>query len=401
LTLPGMLSAAAFWVVLEWIRSWFLSGLPWGLLAYSLHWWPALLQGAALFGIYGLSFLIVLLSLLIFRLVMIRNGRVVSAILLLLLVVSITVAGHWRLGLEKIRDSRAPKILAAVVQPSIPQELKWEPEFQDASLALYHDLTMGIVQVMDSSHSGVPRLVIWPETATPFYFQSSGSLRERLVRLASQTGGYLLFGSPAYSKTPDGRVLYRNRAYLLGPQGDILGYYDKRHLVPFGEYLPLGKLGRLVGRYIQSVGNYEPGLDCGPVKGGPFKIGVLICFENIFPWLAMDEVKEGANLLAVITNDAWFGRTEAPYQHETMAVLRAVETGRWVVRAANTGISSIITPWGERYRISDLGERGAFYSEVSLRSGHTPFTRIGTRGIIILMILLSFGGALLAIKHKS
>lgn len=388
-TWRGVIAAACWWTILEWLRSWLFTGLPWGLMAYSLHWWPMMLQPASVVGVFGLGWMVMLVSLLLFKSQAESGSRWGALAVALGIVVGVAGFGYYRIGHLRTLESSSPKAVAAVIQPSIPQDLKWDPQFQASTVRLYRDLTLGIASRVHARYSSAPALFVWPETATPFYFQAQGELQQEVRGIAGEAGGLLLLGSPAFVPGPEGgRTRYRNRAYLLGQEGKVLGWYDKRHLVPFGEYVPLGPLSDMVQRYVESVGDYTAGDSGLPLEEGPFRIGVLICFESIFPWLAREEVRNGANLLAVITNDAWFGHTEAPYQHEAIAVLRAVETGRWTVRAANTGISSIVSSWGQRYKMALLEERAAFYSVVSLNSFKTPFMVWGTGGVIALVVVL-------------
>ncbi len=383
----GLLAASAAWALLEWLRSWLFTGLPWGLVAQSLRAAPPLRQWASVLGCYGLGFFVALVGLLVASGLMLGRagrGRLVAALSLLIVGLA---GGGWLEARAKDQGQSAIRMEAAVVQPAIPQEKKWDPSFQWSTLQRYRALTQEAAKGL-SSHG--LRLLVWPETATPFFFQQPSILSSQVRKMARDAGLPLLFGSPAFESSQRG-ISYRNRAYLLDQNGTVLGRYDKRHLVPFGEYLPLGPMAPVVARYIKSVGDYSPGNGAAPLELGPLRVGVLICFESVFPWLARQEVDEGANLLVVMTNDAWFGPTEAPYQHEWAALLRAVETGRWVVRAANTGISAIIAPWGEEVARLDLGRKGVIHAAVELRSRKTVYDTIGDLPVIAVLLALLIG----------
>lgn len=230
-------------------------------------------------------------------------------------------------------------------------------------------------------------LIVWPETAAPFYFQQSGPLRNELLDLTIELESTLLFGSPGY-KLNGKKVSYLNSAFLAGSAGrgeaKTLGRYDKLHLVPFGEYVPLGKLLFFVSKITEGIGDFSPGkgvMTLDPPEwltgGAPVRFGPLICYEGIFPDLVRQFVDKGANVLVNITNDAWYGRTSAPYQHLAAALFRSVENGVFMLRAANTGISAIIDPLGRVEKSKPLFERGYIAGTVGLPEGGTFYTRYG------------------------
>ena len=176
-----------------------------------------------------------------------------------------------------------------------------------------------------------PDLVVWPETATPFYFLSNTRLSGMVKKGVRLAGSSFLIGSPAF--TSKGNILrYYNSAYLLNPDGRVSAKYDKAHLVPFGEYVPFKKWVPFLGKIVENVGDFKTGRKGDTLRWGNHRLGVQICFEVIFPKLSRAMVQNGANLLVNITNDAWFGRTSAPYQHFSMAVFRAVENKRSLIR---------------------------------------------------------------------
>jgi apolipoprotein N-acyltransferase len=201
-----------------------------------------------------------------------------------------------------------------------------------------------------------PDLVVWPETAMPFYLRESKELI-RLETMAATGGADILTGAPYRQLSRGGKTFrYYNSAFLIDHRGVVAGRYDKEHLVPFGEYVPLKKLLFFLGPLVEATADFSPGTDLRPIPCQNTRLGVLICFESIFPDLARRLTSAGAGLLVNLTNDAWYGRSSAPWQHLSMAVFRAVENRRSLARAANTGISGFIDPLGRMRRLSPLFE---------------------------------------------
>jgi apolipoprotein N-acyltransferase len=382
-----LFSVPAFWVVLEFLRSKLLTGFPWALLGYTQSEQLPIIQIAELSGVYGLSFLILLVNQALFQLFFSEESRrpwkekwpegFVPALLICL----VLFFGWQRLSGEFLENSKAPKLDVSVIQGNIDQSLKWNPAYQDQTIDIYTYLTKKSLEKTDGSNGALPLenpsppLVIWPETAVPFYFLNEGRHTPRLFDLARETGAYLLFGSPAFGQEGPRRH-YFNRAYLLSPEGRI-NYYDKVHLVPFGEYVPLKRLLPFVNRLVESIGDFTPGRAGHLLVHPRARIGVLICFETIFPELSRACKQDGCNLLVNITNDAWFGRTSAPYQHLSMLVFRAVENRTWVARAANTGFSAFIDSTGRVQDKSSLFEKAALPAIIPLRNTATLYSRYG------------------------
>lgn len=385
--LPSFM-AASLWTGLEYLRTHLLTGFPWCLLGYTQFKNLTLIQISDLGGVYAVSFLIVfantLASSLVFPPRLHRPGWLRLEILLGLLMVCFTLSyGHVRSERMKPMDGQTFRI--AVIQGSIDQAVKWEPAYQDQTLKIYDRLTR-------YTYGFHPHLIVWPETSAPFFFQTMDELSKRVIKIAREAGAYLLFGSPAFRKS-ENKVTYYNRAYLLSPGGDLSGFYDKVHLVPFGEYVPLKRLFPFAHRLVQAAGDFSSGKAITPFSMGDVSAGVLICFEVIFPELASALTEKGADLLVNLTNDAWFGITSAPYQHLSMAVFRAVENRRPVVRAANTGISAFIAPNGEILKESDLFVEAVLTHSMPMDRGtltlytrYQDFFAIGTSIISLLSI---------------
>jgi apolipoprotein N-acyltransferase len=226
--------------------------------------------------------------------------------------------------------------------------------------------------------NGGARLIVWPESATPFLFDESPVAAGEMRDFARRAGVTLLFGSDDYESTGDeGGLRAFNGAKLIDPEGNIELRYRKILLVPFGEYVPMRSLFFFAGSLMEGVSDFTAGKEImvAPVDGE--SLGAFICYEAIYPDLVRDFVRAGAGLLVNLTNDAWFGRSAAPYQHFNMAVARAVETRRYLVRAANTGISGIIDPYGRVVAQSELFTSQLISGEVSFLDEETLFVRYG------------------------
>lgn len=337
---PPVLSAPLLWTSLEYAKSVLLTGFPWENLGYSQYLNTYLVQIADITGVAGITFLIVLTNAILADMPEIKEDRKRVTVQFAAGVVLIAAAnsyGLWRLDRIDKALAQAPAMDVTLVQGNIEQDIKWNPAYQKGTIDVYRRFSLE-----NPTKGG---LIVWPETAMPFFFQDMTEMRQAVAGVARETGSMLLFGSPAYKRKDSDIVLY-NSAYLLSPEGDAVGRYDKVHLVPFGEYVPLRKLLPFMSKIVVGVGDFETGPGFVPIAGGKHKLGVLICYEGILAEAGRDYKRAGADLLVNITNDAWFGNTSAPYQHLSMATLRAVETRLTMVRTANTGITAIIDPAG-------------------------------------------------------
>ncbi|MHC1788877.1 apolipoprotein N-acyltransferase [Solidesulfovibrio sp.] len=375
---------AGAWTVMEMARGTLFTGFPWLTLAAAFAPWPVAIQGAAFLGAYGLSGLLAALAaaLAVYGPVS-RPGLVV-----LVLAAGLFFLGNRRLAGPLARDGA---FHVTIVQGNVDQSRKWEAEAEAETVEKYLELSRQAV-------AGAPTdLLVWPETSMPFYYQDGGPLSRSIREFAARSGIPLVFGAPAYERTLGSHILY-NRAYLLAPDG-LTAAYDKEHLVPFGEYVPLGDILTFVGKLVQGVGDFRPGQAGTPLPHGSLALGTLICYEAIFPELAQKRVAAGANVLVNISNDAWFGDSAAPRQHLDLALLRAVEQGRALIRGTNTGISAVIDPRG---RV--MAQGGLFTAltlpcpEVPIMSETTWYHRhysLVTWGIPGLLVLLGLTALLL------
>ncbi len=370
------------WAGLEWIRSFFPIGFPWNLLGESAYQMLNLVQFAEFTGTYGVSALIMLFNVVLFVVVFRRETRKVQTLglsVLTGLMVAAVAFGMWRV--HQLDNAPAKGHLrVAMVQGDIPQSIKWNPKYLTESVKVYFNQTaLAARQGSD--------LVVWPEAAAAFLFQphdnypaqfaGDAAYREALLDLARTTGDPILFGAPALG-VENGELGFYNRAYLVTGEGKVAGFYDKIQLVPFGEYVPLKSvLGFFVNRVVHGFGDMFPGKTqtIFEVKGA--KLGVLICYESVFPDLTRLAVKKGADILLNITNDAWYGRSSAPYQLLAMAAMRSVETKVPVVRVANTGISAVIMPTGKITAPTPLFKRGTEIEDVAWRPERTVYAVVG------------------------
>ncbi len=266
--------------------------------------------------------------------------------------------------------------MVSVAQGNIDQSQKWDPAFQEETVRRYVDLSRS------EASRNKPALIVWPETSMPFFLQERTPLSKQVRDLVQELAVPLIAGSPGYE--PDqarSRYVYFNRAYLLKSSGNIAGIYEKEHLVPFGEYVPLAPLFPFLARLVEGIGDFLPGQRVSPLTSGDLALGVLICYEAIFPELAQKRVREGATVLVNISNDAWYGRSSAALQHLHLSLLRAVEQDRYLVRATNTGISAIVDPRGRVLARTGLFEMTSIHHAVSCNSGITAYHRL--HGLIV------------------
>ncbi len=346
---------AALWVVMEYCRANLLGGIPWCLLGHSQYEVVRLIQVADIAGVYGLSFLIIFTSYTLYNACcVLPDKRLCLRRLLPALAVVLAVLGYgsirlWQYGPHQpdlTAESPAP---VAVIQGSTPQDAKWKKENTDKIISRHLAMTA------EALAQGA-KLVIWPETTIPFYLQDK--IPEELLRLLRAHNAGLITGGPRYSGSKGNYKFYNSAFYLDG--NGLQAHHDKIHLLPFGEFFPLGFIDLLNLRYAaprQYTAGTRPTLFDTAAGAG----GTLICYEIIFPRLARKFVNQGADFLVNISNDSWFGPTSAHYQHFAMAVFRCVECRRPLARAANTGISGFIDASG---RI--ISRLPTFTEEISL-----------------------------------
>jgi apolipoprotein N-acyltransferase len=404
----------ALWVATEFLRGTLFTGFPWSLLGYSQSANLLLIQVADITGVWGVSYLVVAVNAALFLLARslrarrARAGGVGTAIIpsvvgfasVLLLIVAVLVYGSFRIAEVDRIVAGWKSIKVAVAQGNIDQSVKWDESYRQKTLDIYARLSA------EGKKQGA-RLVIWPETAVPFYLGERNPKEEIIEKIVDNAGVPVLTGAPSYKYNADTKgVEYLNSAYLFVPspaleKGSISGVglaqkYDKVHLVPYGEYVPLKRFFPFIKKLTVGVGDFASGPGPVPIAFKEAALGIVICYEVIFPKLSADTVEAGAGLLINITNDAWFGRSSAPYQHFEMALFRAVENRVTLLRSANTGISAVVDPVGRVVKRSGLFEEALIVENVAIKEGGLAFyTRHPDR-----LAYLSVGVSLLALIYS-
>ncbi len=377
--LASPFAIAALWTCFDHLRSFVFTGFPWATLGYAQHANPALLGLAPYTGVYGLSFVSALGAAGLDvawrdRRAGRRTGRTALAALgAVAVLLAAGLASHstaWERGAGSVR--------VAVLQGNIDQGVKWSREWFEATLAIYADLTR------EAARAGA-EVVVWPETAVPAAIETGEREIELLSDLAREVRTALVVGAVGVgAPAPRGRPSVYDSAFIVTPAGAVADRYDKTQLVPFGEYLPLQEL---LGRFLRAVaaGIAATGVTPGQAPralevalpgpaGRRLIAGVPICYELLFPDLVRRFVRDGAQLLLAITNDAWYGRTGAPYQFLAITALRSAETGVWTARAANTGVSAIIDGRGRVRSETRIFERAWLVADVPVRSASDAVT---------------------------
>jgi apolipoprotein N-acyltransferase len=277
----------------------------------------------------------------------------------------------------------SPTARIAVIQGNIDQTVKWNPAFQAATIKTYNRLSL-------SAKPENPDLIVWPESATPFYLFYNKEPTQEVLEGIQKINTDFLIGSPSF-EGKEANIRYYNSAYLISPGSKTISKYDKAHLVPYGEYVPFKRWLPFLGKMVAQVGDFRPGKAGKTIPWKKDALGVQICYEIIFPDLSRAMVKNDAGLLINITNDAWFGKTSGPYQHFSMTVLRAVENRRALARAANTGISGFIDPAGRILTSTPLLQEAAVTQTLPLIHKKTFYTRFGDIFALACLVGTLFG----------
>ncbi len=384
---------ACAWVAVDWLRGFFLGGFPWATLGYALHQDLPLLGWTRWGGVYALSFLAAAVGLALGRVVLRRFAPTASGVsgswasaARSLAVIALALALAHALGAALGGDglAGAKNIRIAAVQGNIDQGEKWDAARRDRILTTY-------LRLSDAAAERGAEWIVWPETALPGSLEWDPDLRQRVAAFARRHGVVLVVGGMGieFEAGRDAPSAYFDSAFVVGADGEIGARYDKTQLVPFGEFVPLrGLLGRVFHSLARGLASTDvtPGraphaLEL-PVPGAlesPLRAGIPICYELIFPDLVRRFVADGAGVLLALTNDAWYGRTGAPHQFLAMTAMRSAETGRFTVRAANTGISAIIDDLGRVRERSALFEEAVVMADVPVarEPGSTFYARFG------------------------
>jgi apolipoprotein N-acyltransferase len=379
--------APLVWVATELGRTHLFTGFPWVLLGNSQVSVLPIAQLASVGGVYGVSALVSAVSAAAATVVL--SGRstqwkpvVLSTGVLVLIVAAL---GGLRLRAATLVQSGEP-VRVGLVQGNVDQAEKWD-------LARASNIFSNYLRLSSRAIEQNVDVVIWPESSTPFRFDEDPGAADRVRELAREARVPILLGSDEIEQ--NGQTRYYNSAFLIQSDGSTGGVYRKLHLVPFGEYVPLRRVFFFAAPLVEAVGDFSPG-DAAvllPIDG--HLVSTAICYEIVYPDLVRRFVEGGSELLVTITNDAWFGRTSAPYQHFSQAAMRAIENGRYLVRSANTGISGVVDPYGRVLSRSDLFEQTVMVTEARYLRSSTVYRRTGDvfaySSVVIVATMLVVG----------
>jgi apolipoprotein N-acyltransferase len=381
-TTPSTVLAAPLWCSLEYLRGYLLTGFPWSLLGYSQFELLPVIQIADITGVYGVSFLIILVNALLTDLFLLRRMKrmnplfstqkialstgISSLVIVLSLVYGFFSLKHFITGEGSSKDVRI-----GVIQGNIEQDMKWNPDYQSQVLLTYKRISEMAIQK-------VPDLIIWPETALPFYYGTDRLLTLELNDYVKKLSVPLLTGTMKIRKKNNSRgYTVSNSAILIEPDGSIPYSYDKIHLVPFGEYVPLKKILFFLDKLVVGIGDFSRGADYVKARMPWGEFATIICYEAIFPDLVRNFFINGGDIIVNITNDAWFGRTTGPYQHFAFSIFRAVENRRPLVRAANTGVSGVVDSAGRILSKTKIFEETFIVQDIPMHKRQSFYTRFG------------------------
>lgn len=360
--------AAALWAVFEWTQTLTWAGVPWGRLSIGQTEWLVGVQTASLFGCCFVTFLIVAVNFLAaYAVLNLSKRRLLAAVSAGVFLLNTAVGAL----LYVTNTDEGEPITVSAVQGNISSQDKWDINAKQKTLDVYEKYTA------EAAAEGA-EIVVWPESALPYNLESNSSMASYVSRVARENEVTILVG--AFTTNDDGMEL--NSIIAVLPDGSFHEtVYSKRHLVPFGEFVPMRGLFEVLIPPLTELSmlseDLAEGVGTEIMDIGGVKIGSIICFDSIYDELSRASALEGAEIIALSTNDSWFLDSAALYMHNAQAKLRAIENGRYVVRAANTGISSIITPRGESVESLGALTEGQISADVYARQGNTLFTYIG------------------------
>lgn len=386
---------AALWVAVEFLQTHLFGGFPWCLLGYSLVNYLGLMQLSTVTGIYGVSFLVCGINVMLAQALYQRKRTlfVGTAILLGLLLTGDFAVRTWWLGgsaeTMPARPQAAPtRHEVAILQVNIPQATDWTRPVFDAWLSTLEKMLL----------ASRGEIAVMPENPAPFYYPDDRAFTERLESMAERSGRFLIAGVVMSHDDAQGHPGTFNSAATLAPDAHLVAAYDKQHLVPFGEYVPLRKYLSFAGKLTREVSDFSAGdrFTLSVINGN--RAGIFICYEAIFPDLVRRFTAAGAEVLINITNDGWYGDSSAPYQHFEMSRVRAIENRRYLIRAANTGISAIVDPYGRVIAKTKLNKQVVLQGEFEYRTDQTFYVRFGD--VFAWLCVVSSGGFLIFVFFK-
>ncbi|MBZ5523232.1 MAG: apolipoprotein N-acyltransferase [Acidobacteriia bacterium] len=383
-----LFAASFFWVAIELFRDRVI-GVPWNPLGNAQIDNVPFARITTLTGVYGLSFAVMLVNCAFASALLLRGARRKN-----LLIASFAAAIALQLGVLTSPPPVIPTKEAVLVQQNVPVlDSEWPQALYDRTI---FELAQITVEAAHKAAPGGPALIIWPESPAPFYANDEKFLHW-LAAIAQDTHAHLIIGSTGVTVTAGGERLPLNSALIVGPQGNVLGSYDKIHLVPFGEYVPFKKLLFFANKLTREVGEFAPGTERKVFDLNGVKAGTFICYESVFPEEVREFAAGGAEVLVNISNDGWYGDTSAPYQHLEMARMRAIENDRWMLVATNTGITAAIDPYGRVVKRAKRNERTALVVPFGTRAETTFYTRNGDL-FAWLCVVISLAAVFLRIR---
>ena len=371
------------WAAVEYLRTYFLTGFPWNLIATAFINYPTLIQIDRFAGPYFVGALILVPSVaaawwITQRTVPIARVFVFGSVGILLLV-------WWGTGLLASKLNARPRggatFTVALVQPNISQETRWN---QENVMLIFKKMIDMTVEAADRGAN----VVIWPESTVPLSFTETEFYRSSIEELSRERGIDILLGSVATDPARPESIW--NSAFLISG-GKTIGHYDKIRLVPFGEYVPLRRLLFFAEKLVHAVGEFQFGTNERPLAGKA-RYGLAICYEIVYPQITRTQIRNGADVLVTITNDAWYDGTSAPEQHLWQARLRAIEGDRYLLRAGTTGISAFIDPTGRMLSWIPMGQEGILYGSFERRTSITPYVRFGDWFAWVAAVLVVVAG---------
>ncbi len=375
------------WVFFEYLKSTLLTGFPWENLGFSQYLNIPFIQISNIIGVFGLSFIIVLINFVIFHFIFYKNiakkQAAVEFLFSLSVILLVVAYGYFNIYSVKKSLSGRKSYRVAAIQGNIGMFQKWRIT-KKRTTRIYLNLTKKAMRYK-------PYLVLWPETSLPYIISYYPAYWNKVMNFAERNKIDLVFGAIG-ARFYNYKEHYYNRDYMFTRTGQY-SYYDKHHLVPFGEYIPLRHQLPFLAHILKGagIGNFTPGKKFRILKGGKIKVGSMICYEAYFDSLVRHFSKDGANLYISITDDTWYGKTAAPYQDMSMTVFSAVENDRYVARAGNSGISGIISPTGSIIAETGIFKRTFLIGNIKLINHKTFFAVYGNifAHIIIYIFIIS------------